>query len=112
MVFMDLFSLLEYCMPLLFTMAFAWLMGLFSNIILPFYQLGFLFSPTQFSLFANTVFPFGQLGSPFSPTLLHSQGSFHFFYLLTNTLSSHDLFPPPFHHMTLSPDRLPIVLTM
>jgi len=35
-----------------------------------------------------------------------------FFYLLTNTFSSHDLFPPLFHHMTLSPDRLPIVLTM
>jgi len=34
------------------------------------------------------------------------------FHLLTNTFSSHDLFPPPFHHMTLSPDRLPIVLTM
>jgi len=26
------------------------------------------------------------------------------FLLLTNTFPSHDLFPPPFHHMTLSPD--------
>jgi len=34
------------------------------------------------------------------------------FLLLTNTLPSHDLFPPPFHHMTLSPDRSPIILTM
>ena len=34
------------------------------------------------------------------------------FHLLTNTFSSHDLFPPPFHHMTSSPDCLPIILTM
>jgi len=34
------------------------------------------------------------------------------FHLLTNTFSSRDLFPPPFHHMTLPPDRLPIILTM
>jgi len=34
------------------------------------------------------------------------------FHLLTNTFPSHDLFQPPFHHMTLSPDRLPIILTM
>jgi len=33
-----------------------------------------------------------------------------FFHLLTNTFSSRDLFPPPFHHMTLPPDRLPIIL--
>jgi len=33
---------------------------------------------------------------------------FHF-SLLTNTFSSHDLFPPPFHHMTLPPDCLPIM---
>jgi len=56
---MGLFSLLEYCMPLLFTMAFAWplLMGFFSNLILPFHQLGFLFLPTWFSLFANLDLP-------------------------------------------------------
>ena len=34
------------------------------------------------------------------------------FHLLTNTFLSHDLFPPPFHHMTLSPDCLPIALIM
>jgi len=32
------------------------------------------------------------------------------FYLLTNTFPSRDLFPPLPHHMTLSPDRLPIIL--
>ena len=81
MVFMDLFSLLEYCRPLLFTMAFAWLMGLFSNLILPFYQLGFLFLPTQFSLFANSDLHFHLLGSPSSPP-----GSVDFFILYSKYL--------------------------
>jgi len=44
--------------------------------------------------------------------LLRSWGSKFHFHLLTNTFPSHDLFPPPFHHMTLSPNRLPIILTM
>jgi len=47
-----------------------------------------------------------------SDSVLRSQDSKFIFYLLTNTFSSHDLFPPPFHHMTLSPDHLPNVLTM
>ena len=34
------------------------------------------------------------------------------FHPLTNTFPSHNLFQPPFHHMTLSPDCLPIILTM